>query len=207
MGRGRYGDIILAEGRGLLWPDAPSPCLVLLLDEPACGASGSEDFVRRVAALATTLLHHDQLLLTLYGVSLAAAPRCAILEAFSDTTLHQALQLDLGRSQQWPMLHLVRAAAEFADAVAFLHKRGFFHGDLGARSALVSDDRQIRLDVMGIGRALCPSQYVRWFSDTLPLRWMAPERIPSDERGVTLCDDAAGDVWMLGVTIWGELSA
>ena len=34
-------------------------------------------------------------------------PRCALLEAFSHVTLHQALQLDLGRAQQWSTHDLV----------------------------------------------------------------------------------------------------
>ncbi|XP_023447417.1 tyrosine-protein kinase STYK1 isoform X2 [Dasypus novemcinctus] len=80
-------------------------------------------------------------------------------------------------------------------ALEFLQDKHLFHGDMAARNVLIQADLTAKLCGLGLAyevhaRGTIPS------SKTIPLKWLAPERLQKKPAGIR------GDVWSFGILLY-----
>ncbi|GLH04198.1 Insulin-like receptor, partial [Gryllus bimaculatus] len=93
--------------------------------------------------------------------------------------------------------HLLAAAAQVADGMAFLEAHKFVHRDLAARNCMVARDGVVKVGDFGMARDVYETDYYRAGArGLLPVRWMAPESLAD---GVF---SARSDAWAFGVVVW-----
>ncbi|XP_066917660.1 receptor tyrosine-protein kinase erbB-4-like isoform X2 [Clytia hemisphaerica] len=93
---------------------------------------------------------------------------------------------------------LSQFAAQISSGMVYLHSRNLVHRDLSARNILVTGKKQVKISDFGLSKVLNDTQteWVMDSSESLPMRWLAPESLTS---GVFT---SASDVWSYAVVLW-----
>ncbi|XP_036394112.1 tyrosine-protein kinase STYK1b [Megalops cyprinoides] len=85
-------------------------------------------------------------------------------------------------------------AKQVASALEYLHKKDLLHGNLGARSVLVS--RELTAKLWGLGATYAKSQGAPVRDDLIQKKWQAPELLA--RRAAT----DSSDVWSFGILLY-----
>lgn len=81
--------------------------------------------------------------------------------------------------------------------IQFLHKKDVIHRDIAARNILLNTDMVPMIADFGLSReVITGEEYSSTGSDSLPLKWMAPEAIKSSHF------TKSTDIWSFGIVIW-----
>jgi len=107
---------------------------------------------------------------------------------------------------------IASVAWDMAKGVNHLHSEGTVHRDIAARNFLADKDGKVVVSDFGLSRKLGElegggsndEEQVYHMSkphDRLPVRWMAPETLPTQNGSLGTCDKRT-DVWSFGVTLW-----
>ena len=83
--------------------------------------------------------------------------------------------------------------------MAFLFSQRIIHGDLATRNCLISSDHHLKIADLGIGHDLYQTDYYDNGSQLLPIRWMPPELLVSEEAPAF---SLHSDIWSFGVLCW-----
>ncbi|XP_070560632.1 fibroblast growth factor receptor homolog 1-like [Ptychodera flava] len=91
---------------------------------------------------------------------------------------------------------LISFASQIASGMEYLASKSFVHGELTARSILVTDDhRMCKISNIGL-RGDTNIEKKRLKETRLPIRWFAPETLKSGEYS------SVSDVWSFGIVLW-----
>jgi len=96
---------------------------------------------------------------------------------------------------------VVGMAIHIGKAVQYLEKKKMVVGDLAARNCVVDERLGVRITDSALARDVFPNDY-HCLGDELnrPVKWLSPESL------LTYSQEAPGDVWSFGVTVWELLT-
>ena len=195
-------------------PCWPVVVRMLAVDADECTRT---EFWRDVDALHALRHPHVAAVVGVSGRSLVGAASASVmLECGPDFVTLQQYVIYAG-SDPAALDHASRLliALQIAAGMDYLSSRGIVHGDLAARSVMITSSPDsnnhpppvvAKLSVgLSLGPALFPGDYqkVRVDGPPLPVRWMAPEAIATGGGSLT----TPADVWSYGVTLWELYSA
>lgn len=95
---------------------------------------------------------------------------------------------------------LLKMIDQVADGMAYLFSQRIIHGDIATRNCLVSSSLQVKIGDLGIGHELYTGDYYDNGAQLLPIRWMPPELLVSEEEGPNF--SLYSDAWSFGVFCW-----
>ena len=78
----------------------------------------------------------------------------------------------------------------------YLVKQGYIHRDLAARNCVVKSDKSVLISFFSLCEDIYKDDYYNLNDIPVPLRWLSPEAIQSEEYS------EKSDVWSFGVTMW-----
>lgn len=97
---------------------------------------------------------------------------------------------------QIPVATLLYMCVQIANGMRYLASLNFIHRDLATRNCLVGQNNTVKIADFGMSRSLYSSHYYRIRGRAmLPIRWMANECFYG-------CFSEKTDVWAFGVTMW-----
>jgi serine/threonine protein kinase len=144
--------------------------------------------------LASTLKHPN--LCTVHGCEVTADGRVFIaMQCYDGVTLQQQL-----RGRRISIGQALRIAAQLADALAFLHRKGITHGDVKPGNVMVTGDG-IRL--LDFGLAIAHTSHEA-MPPASPMRGTTAYMAPEQFRGEVA--SPRSDLWALGVVIFEMLA-
>ena len=140
-------------------------------------------------------------ILSVLGIQETMGPIALILEYIPE---YMDLRMFLKRMQlrsrvpahEDPVQVLSLAVAQVISGVSYLSQNGFIHGDISARSCVVTGNFCIKITFTGAQVDFYPEDYLRTGSRCLPLRWMAWEAIQFGSYSLQ------SDIWSFGVLIY-----
>lgn len=106
-----------------------------------------------------------------------------------DVLTMEGLLYDLSEKQVYHIGKQVLLALEF------LQDKHLFHGDVAARNILIQCDLTVKLCGLGLAYEV-HTQGAISSTHTVPLKWLAPERLLLRPAGIT------GDVWSFGILLY-----
>uniref|UniRef100_G1LS77 Tyrosine-protein kinase STYK1 n=1 Tax=Ailuropoda melanoleuca TaxID=9646 RepID=G1LS77_AILME len=180
-------------------PAKPKTVVLKALKEPA-GLHEVQDFLGRIQFYQYLGKHKN--LVQLEGCCTEELPLFMVLEDVAqgdllsflwtcrrDVMTMDRLLYDLTEKQVYHIGRQVLLALEF------LQDKHLFHGDVAARNILVQSDLTAKLCGLGLAyevhaQGAIPATY------TVPLKWLAPERLLLRPAGIS------GDVWSFGILLY-----
>ncbi|XP_071806517.1 uncharacterized protein [Asterias amurensis] len=205
LGHGAFGEVFLAEAKGILKKSKVTLVAVKTLKEGA-SQSDKDDLLRELDLMKKLPDHKN--VVRLMGFSVEQDPLYIIVEYLSKGNLKDLLKDSRvkgttvygnlhGASKSLSCGDLMKFANDVADGMHYISSQKCIHRDLAARNVLVAEDMTCKVSDFGLARDVIDNRvYERKSEGRLPLRWMALESI-LDEMYTT-----KSDVWSFGVLLW-----
>lgn len=130
-------------------------------------------------------------IVSLLGVCSEGLPIFIITELMPMGDLLEYLRNDGGLTLHTD--HLLKYAAQVADAMVNVEALNCIHRDLAARNVLVANVNTVKLADFGLSRSLISTYYQVKHNLRLPARWTAPEAAKANKFSIK------SDVWAFGV--------
>ena len=140
-------------------------------------------------------------ILGILGIQETIGPIALVLEYMHEyLDLRMFLKRMQARSQipahEDPVQVLSLAVAQVISGLSYLSQNGFVHGDISARSCVVTGNFGIKITFTGAQIDFYPEDYLRTGNRCLPLRWMSWEAIQFGSYSLQ------SDIWSFGVLIY-----
>ncbi|XP_071806501.1 uncharacterized protein [Asterias amurensis] len=205
LGHGAFGQVLLAEAKGLIEESSITVVAVKTLKDGA-GSNEKKDIIQELELMRKIPNHGN--VVKLLGFCIEKDPPYIIVEYLSRGNLKDLLKDSRskggrvygnlhGVSKSLTSRDLMKFANDVADGMAFLSSQQCIHRDLAARNILVAEDMTCKVSDFGLARDVIETRaYERQSEGKLPLRWMALESIIDDEY------TTFSDIWSYGVLLW-----
>ncbi|XP_064173136.1 inactive tyrosine-protein kinase 7-like [Anguilla rostrata] len=197
LGRGEFGEVLLAKAKGI--EDEEEETLVLVKSLQTRDERLRLGF-RRETDMFAKLSHAH--VVRLLGLCREAEPHCMILEYVDLGDLKQFLRISKSKEKlKHPIStkQKVSICAQVAEGMEHLSARHFVHGDLAARNCLISAQRRVKVSALSLSQDVYSSEYYQYRQARIPLRWLPAEAVFED-------DFTKADVWSFGVLMWEVFS-
>ncbi|KAJ8393214.1 hypothetical protein AAFF_G00062860 [Aldrovandia affinis] len=200
LGKGEFGEVLLAKARGIEECEEETVVLVKRLqtrDEQL------QLHFRREFEMFGKLSHAH--VVRLLGLCREAEPHCMILEYVDLGDLKQFLRISKSKEEKikpYPIStkQKVSICAQVAQGMEHLSNHRFVHRDLAARNCLISAQRQVKVSALSLSRDVYSSEYYHYRQARIPLRWLPAESVFEDDFSTKT------DVWSFGVLMWEVFS-
>ncbi|XP_054446911.1 tyrosine-protein kinase STYK1 [Pteronotus mesoamericanus] len=180
-------------------PDKSKIIVLKALKEPA-GLHEVQDFLGRIQF--HQYLGKHQNLVQLEGCCTEREPLYMVLEdvaqgdllSFLWTCRRDVMTMD-GLLYDLTEKQVYHIGKQVLSALEFLQDKHLFHGDVAARNILIRSDLTAKLCGLGLAYEVHTQGAVS-STRTLPLKWLAPERLLLRPAGVR------GDIWSFGILLY-----
>ena len=206
LGRGQFGEVILAETVGLSPKDLKmsdshdkGKVLVAVKKLKQTAPKSMQETFEKECNFMGRL--RDANVIRILAVCKGSVP-FIVMEYMENGDLNQYLQryssvtpeiLDDSQISSDVLLHMT---TQIASAMKYLASHNFVHRDLATRNCLVGQNYLVKIADFGMSRNLYESHYYRIHGRViLPVRWMATECFYGKFSQKT-------DVWAFGITVW-----
>ena len=209
LGTGQFGEVMLAETRGLSLKDMrlsdtntdKSIAIRVAIKRLKHDADSvvKEAFEKEIKFMAR--LNHMNVI-RLLAICTSDHP-FIVMEYMEGGDLNQHLNKytiaprdSTPSENQIPVASLLYTCVQIANGMRYLASLHFIHRDLATRNCLVGQNNTVKIADFGMSRSLYSSQYYRIRGRAmLPIRWMANECFYGRFSEKT-------DVWAFGVLMW-----
>nr|BBA10911.1 protein tyrosine kinase 7 [Dugesia japonica] len=195
LGKGEFGDVLLARARNI--QDGESQSLVVVKSLMHNEPNHCHEFHRQLDLLARTECDYVTKLL---GICIELEPCLLILEYCEWGDLKQFLRCLQDRSNpNLPYLtkgQKMTMCAQIAKGMENISYIRCVHKDLAARNILVTPQLNIKISHLGLCRDIYQSEYYQDGENIFPIRWMPPEAVLQNKYS------PQSDVWSFAVTCW-----
>ncbi|XP_067092530.1 inactive tyrosine-protein kinase 7 [Osmerus mordax] len=200
LGRGRFGEVLLAKARGL--EETEEETVVLVKSLQSRDLPAQLEFQRQADMFSK--LHHTNLA-RLLGLCRETEPHYMIMEYPDLGDLKQFLRISKSgdekiKAQPISTKTKVSLCVQVAQGMEHLSSQRFVHRDLAARNCLVSSQRQVKVSALSLSQDVYSSEYYHYRQDWVPLRWLPAESVVEDDFSTK------SDVWAFGVLMWEVFS-
>ncbi|XP_023654293.1 inactive tyrosine-protein kinase 7-like [Paramormyrops kingsleyae] len=200
LGKGEFGDVLLARAQGI--EEGEAETVVLLKSLQARDEQLHLDF-RRECDMFGKLSHPN--VARLLGLCREAEPHYMILEYGDLGDLKQFLRIskskdDKVKPQPLSTKQKVAVCAQVAQGMEHLADHRLVHRDLAARNCLISSQRQVKVSALRLSKDVYNSEYFHYRQAWIPLRWLPAESVFEDDFSTKT------DVWSFGVLMWEVFS-
>ncbi|KAK7504332.1 hypothetical protein BaRGS_00004636, partial [Batillaria attramentaria] len=198
MGKGCFGDVFLAQARGMR-PGEPD-LMVVVKSLLTKGEREVRNFLSEMDMFART--DHPNVV-RMIGVCRETEPHFLITEYCDWGDLKQfllATRSDNGRrGARIPALTMCQKLGmgqQVASGMEALATQGLVHGDVASRNVLLTSRLQLKVARPALCSDVYASEYYPLHQRLVPLRWLPPEAVVEDVM------TSAGDIWAFGVFLW-----
>ncbi|KAL4641328.1 inactive tyrosine-protein kinase 7-like [Arapaima gigas] len=196
LGRGEFGEVLLAKAKSIEEGEAETAVLVKSLqtrDEQL-----QLDF-RREFEMFGKLSHPN--VVRLLGLCREAEPHYMILEYVDLGDLKQFLRISKNKeektkSQSLSTKQKVSICTQVAQGMEHLSNHRFVHKDLATRNCLISNQRHVKVSALSLSKDVYNSEYYHYRQAWIPLRWLPAESVFEGDFSTK------SDVWSFGVLMW-----
>uniref|UniRef100_A0A8C9R9E2 Inactive tyrosine-protein kinase 7 n=1 Tax=Scleropages formosus TaxID=113540 RepID=A0A8C9R9E2_SCLFO len=196
LGRGEFGEVLLAKAKGIEGCEAETAVLVKSLqtrDEQL-----QLDFRREYEMLGK--LSHPNVV-RLLGLCREAEPHYMILEYVDLGDLKQFLRISKSKEEKTKPQTLstkqkVSICTQVAQGMEHLSNHRFVHKDLATRNCLISNQRHVKISTLSLSKDVYNSEYYHYRQAWIPLRWLPAESVFEGDFSTK------SDVWSFGVLMW-----
>nr|XP_021523495.1 tyrosine-protein kinase STYK1 isoform X2 [Aotus nancymaae] len=179
-------------------PSKPKSVVLKVLKEPA-GLHEVQDFLGRVQFHQYLGKHKN--LVQLEGCCTEKLPLYMVLEdvvhgdllSFLWTCRRDVMTMD-GLLYDLTEKQVYHIGKQVLLALEFLQDKHLFHGDVAARNILIQSDLTAKLCGLGLAYEVYTRGAIS--SQTIPLKWLAPERLLLRPAGIK------ADVWSFGILLY-----
>uniref|UniRef100_A0A8D0CNE9 Inactive tyrosine-protein kinase 7 n=1 Tax=Scleropages formosus TaxID=113540 RepID=A0A8D0CNE9_SCLFO len=198
LGRGEFGDVLLAKAKGVEASETETAVLVKSLqtrDEQL------QLHFRREADMFGKLNHTN--VVRLLGLCREAEPHYMILEYVDLGDLKQFLKISQSEDEKRHSLstkHKVSICTQVAQGMEHLSNHRFVHKDLATRNCLISAQRHVKVSALSLSRDVYKNEYYHFRQVWIPLRWLPSESVFEEDFSTKT------DVWSFGVLMWEVFS-
>lgn len=178
LGKGTYGTVVKATIRS-----KPGVYAIKVVE---LGKKNNDGIINE-ANYQDDLIHPNVCLL--FGAFFDKNKLCMVMEYYERGTLRDRIKLAPGRRLEWS-----EAAAymvQIADALDFIHKRGYIHRDIKEANILLLNKQTIKISDFGVTVPISKTGWNYSYGGTKG--WMSPEMIQAKPYNHTT------DIWLAGV--------
>lgn len=200
LGKGEFGEVLLAKARGM--EEGQEETVVLVKSLLSRDEQVQLDF-RREADMFAKLSHPN--VARLLGLCKEAEPHYMILEYYDLGDLKQFLRISRSKDEntKTPPISTktkVSICTQVALGMEHLSNQRFVHRDLAARNCLISGQRHVKISALRLSKDVYNSEYYHYRQAWIPLRWLPAESVFEDDFSTK------SDVWAFGVLMWEVFS-
>ncbi|KAL4612862.1 inactive tyrosine-protein kinase 7-like [Arapaima gigas] len=198
LGRGEFGDVLLAKAKGM--EDKETETAVLVKSLQTHDEQLQLQF-RREADMFGKLNHTN--VVRLLGLCREAEPHYMILEYVDLGDLKQFLRISQSEDDKRHPLSTkqkVSICTQVAEGMEHLSNHRFVHKDLATRNCLISAQQHVKVSALSLSRDVYKSEYYHHRHAWIPLRWLPAESIFEEDFSTKT------DVWSFGVLMWEVFS-
>ncbi|GAB6021777.1 hypothetical protein CHUAL_004354 [Chamberlinius hualienensis] len=198
LGKGEFGDVILAKAKGIM--DGENETIVMVKTLQTRDEQAHFNYRRELDMY--NKLNHDNIA-KLLGVCCEAEPFFMIMEYSDWGDLKQfllATRKDNPRKSPRPpqliLSQIVAMCSQISLGMEYLSNHRLIHKDLAARNCLVTSNLDIKISNPSLSKDTYSREYSRYHGHQLPVRWMAPEAITDGDFSTK------SDVYSYAVIVW-----
>ncbi|KAG7492855.1 hypothetical protein MATL_G00019530 [Megalops atlanticus] len=200
LGKGEFGEVLLAKAKGI--EEGEEETVVLVKSLQTRDEQLQLDFRREFEMFGKL---NSTNVVRLLGLCREAEPHYMILEYVDLGDLKQFLRIsknkdDKTKSQPLSTKQKVSICAQVAQGMEHLSNHRFVHKDLAARNCLISAQRQVKVSALSLSKDVYNSEYYHYRQSWIPLRWLPAESVFEDDFSTKT------DVWSFGVLMWEVFS-
>ncbi|KAI1894650.1 hypothetical protein AGOR_G00117940 [Albula goreensis] len=195
LGKGEFGEVLLAKAKGI--EDCEEETVVLVKSLQTRDEQLQLNF-RREFEMFGKLSHAH--VVRLLGLCREAEPYYMILEYVDLGDLKQFLRISKSKEEKISTKQKVSLCAQVAQGMEHLSNHRFVHRDLAARNCLISAQRQVKVSALSLSKDVYSSEYYHYRQARIPLRWLPSESVFEDDFSTKT------DVWSFGVLMWEVFS-
>ncbi len=190
IGKGNFGVVCAGIYHNI-------PVAVKVLQKSDITIVEEDDFIEEASVVMG--LKHDNVV-RLLGLSCSMKPYFIVTEYVPKGNLRECLQNGTIVSEN--IDSLFDMCIQAASALFYLESQKYIlHRDVAARNFLVTEDRCVKLADFGRARFVTDDYYQASRSESIPVRWAAPEILTHSVYSTK------SDVWALGVVFWEVFSS
>uniref|UniRef100_A0A0K0E1B0 Tyrosine-protein kinase n=1 Tax=Strongyloides stercoralis TaxID=6248 RepID=A0A0K0E1B0_STRER len=152
----------------------------------------AKDDLLKEAKIMSYLVHDN--IVHFYGIACDKPPVILVMELCPGGALSSHLKRE---EKNICELEKVLYAHEICKGCTFLHSKEIIHRDLAARNCLISQDGIIKISDFGLSKMSTELKYENFWSQKIPLAWMAPETLVHNPTY-----SEKSDVWSFAVVLF-----
>ncbi|CEF67355.1 Tyrosine-protein kinase Fps85D [Strongyloides ratti] len=152
----------------------------------------AKDDLLKEAKIMSFLVHDN--IVHFYGIACDKPPVILVMEFCPGGALSSHLKREENNICN---LEKILYAYEICRGCTFLHSKEIIHRDLAARNCLISQDGIIKISDFGLSKMSTELKYESFWSQKIPLAWMAPETLVHNP-----VYSEKSDVWSFAVVLF-----
>uniref|UniRef100_A0A0N4ZFX9 Tyrosine-protein kinase n=1 Tax=Parastrongyloides trichosuri TaxID=131310 RepID=A0A0N4ZFX9_PARTI len=152
----------------------------------------AKDDLMKEAKIMSFLVNDN--VIRFYGISCDEPPVILVMELCPGGALNSHLKKEEKNISE---VERILYGYEICKGCAFLHSKDIIHRDLAARNCLISQEGIIKISDFGLSRMTAELKHESFWSQKIPLAWMAPETLVHNPKY-----SEKSDVWSFGVVLF-----